>query len=139
MALLYGLMRVIAFALLQKATWTHRRAKSRLEAADKSFRKIENSCKAEEVASGRPANFASQFKLMKLYELRDLANQRWKLAANRMKKRQKLASGLKAWTGKKVPYVFGVIDMVLALYVHQWVLAEPERLELISQLVSKVI
>ena len=90
MALLYGLLRVIAFALMKKATWKHRRAKSRLEKADKAFREIENSCKAEEVASGRQANFASQFKMMKLFEARDAANARWKFAANKMRKREQL-------------------------------------------------
>ena len=138
MALLYGLLRVIAFALMKKATWKHKRAKSRLEKADKSFREIENACKAEEVASGRQANFASQFKMMKQFEIRDAANGRWKLAAKKMKKREKLAAWLKTATGKKVPYAFGLVDMALALGVYQWVIADPTRVQLISELVAKV-
>ena len=139
MALLYGLMRAIAFALLIKANWKHRRAKFRLEKADKAFREIENSCKAEEVASGRPANFASQFKLMKLFEVRDSTNERWKLAANRLNKREKFSAWLKSWNGKKVPYAFGLIDMALALSAHQWVTADPDRLETISRLLSTIV
>lgn len=138
MALLYGLLRVFAFALMKKATWKHRRAKSRLEKADKAFREIENACKAEEVASGRPANFASQFKMMKQFELRDAANGRWKLAAQKMKKREKVSNWLKTATGKKVPYAFGLVDMTLALGIYQWVIAEPTRVQLISELAAKV-
>lgn len=138
MALLYGLLRVIAFALMKKATWKHRRAKTRLEKADKSFREIENSCKAEEVASGRQANFASQFKMMKQFEVRDTANGRWKLAAKKMKKRVKLANWLKNVTGKKVPYAIGLVDMALAFGVYQWVISDPTRIQLISELASKV-
>lgn len=139
MALLYGLLRAIAFALTKKATWKNRRAKSRLEKADKAFREIENACKAEEVASGRPANFASQFKLMKLFEVRDRANERWKIAANRMKKRTQLTNRLKGFSGRKLPYAIGLIDMGLGFSAYHWVISDPDRVELISQLVSKLV
>ena len=101
MALIYGLMRVIAFALLEKASWQHRRARTRLENADKKFCEIETSCKAEEVANGRPANFTSQFKLMKLFEVRDAASDRWKVAAKRLRKSERRSTWVKSWNGKK--------------------------------------
>ena len=117
MALVYLFLRAIAFALMKKADWKQRRAKSKLEKADKMFREIENACKAEEVRVGRPANFASQFKLMKLFEMRDAADDRWKSAAVRSKRRTRFSNWLAKASGKKLPYAFGVVDMVLGLQI----------------------
>ena len=139
MALIYGLIRAIAFALLKKASWKHNRTKARLEKADKAFRVIENSCKADEVASGRPANFASQFKLMKLFEARDAAELKWKAAANKLCKRQQRSSWLKNFSGRKIPYAVGLIDMAVGLSIYQWFVDNPEQWDRVADLVNKVL
>ncbi|MEM9413222.1 MAG: hypothetical protein AAGA30_19085 [Planctomycetota bacterium] len=95
MALIYLFLRAIAFALLKKATWTHRRVKSQLELADEAFRKSESCCQAQEVESGRASELPFQFKMLKLYEVRDQANEHWKRAALRMNRREKFEMGLK--------------------------------------------
>ena len=115
MALIFVMLRALAFVLMKKADWKQNRAKNRLERADKSFREIENSCKAEEVRVGRPANFASQFQLMKLFEVRDAAETYWKKAATQHKKRARMSNWLAGSKGRFVPYAVGLIDMVLAL------------------------
>lgn len=139
MALFYLLMRAIAYAMLKTATWKHRRTKTKLEKADELFKRIENSCKAEEVANGRPANFASQFKLMKLFEFRDEANDRWKAAATRLKQRQRFTTRLKTVTGRKMPYAVGLVDMTLALVGYQWLISDPDRLNRLNDLIAQVI
>lgn len=136
MALIYGLIRAIAFALLKTASWKHNRAKTKLERTDKAFSEIENSCKAEEVASGRPANFASQFKLMKLYEARDVADLKWKAAANKLQLRQRRSNWLKALTGRFIPYAVGLIDMTAAVGVYQWLENHPGQFAKVADLVS---
>ena len=115
MALIYVMLRALAFVLMKKADWKQNRAKNRLERADKAFKEIENACKAEEVRVGRPANFASQFKLMKEFEVRDVADQKWKKAANKYKKRARFNSLLAKSKGRILPYAVGLVDMVLAL------------------------
>ena len=139
MALFYMMMRAIAYALLKQATWKHRRAKTKLEKADQLFKDIENSCKAEEVTAGRPANFASQFKLMKLFEIRDGANDRWKAAASRLKNRQQFSTRLKKLSGRKMPYAVGLIDMALAFGGYQWLVSDPDRMNQISDLIARVM
>ncbi len=138
MALFYMLMRAIAFALLKSATWKHRRAQAKLDKTDSLFREIEATCKAEEVAVGRPVNFASQFKLMKLYEMRDAANDRWKAAATRLSKRERLANWLKKLSGRKLPYAVGLVDMALGFTAYQWVVSDPDRLNQLSDLIAKL-
>ena len=138
MALIYLFLRVIAFALLKKATWKHNRAKSRLELADEAYRKTEALCKAQEVESGRAAEFPAQFKMMKLFEIRDTANDRWKFSANRMGRRQKFADWLKSLNGRFIPYAFGMGDMVLGATGYHWVLENPELVEQVTDFVARI-
>lgn len=139
MALIYGLVRAIAFALLKMATWKHNRAKARLEKADKAFRDIENSCKADEVASGRPASFTSQFKMMKLFEVRDAADSKWKSAIAKMQKRQRNSQWLKNFSGRKIPYIVGLIDMAGLFGIHQWFIDHPDQWGRVAELVKQVL
>ena len=120
MALVYGLVRAVAVALVKLATWRHRRAKKNLESADKAFKKVESHCKAEEVASGRAADFASQFNLMKQFETREAAHSKWVKAARKLAKRQRAANWLAEFSGKKIPYSFGLIDMALAMKLFEF-------------------
>lgn len=127
MALIYALLRVVAFALTKLAARKHHRAKSRLEQADNTFREIETACKAEEVQLGRPANFASQFKLMKLFDVRDRANSRWQKAAIRWIRRKRLSSWLAGANGRKLPYAVGLFDMLAGL--HLWQLLQQSQFD----------
>jgi len=113
MVLFYALLRMLAATLYKTASWRHGRAKKQLEKADALFRKIETSCKSDEVSSGRPADFMAQFKLMQQYEKRDKANLRWVKAAKRLNRRDYFAKGLAGFSGRKLPYVFGFVDMAL--------------------------
>lgn len=115
MALIFVMLRALAFVLMKKANWKQNRAKNRLERADKAFKEIENACKAEEVRVGRPANFAAQFKMMKQFEVRAAADEKWKKAASKHKKRARLSNWLAATKGRLVPYAVGLVDMVAAL------------------------
>ena len=115
MALIYVMLRALAFILMKKADWKQNRAKKRLERADEAFKEIENACKAEEVRVGRPANFASQFKLMKEFEVRDAADAKWKKAANKYKRQARFNGALARSKGRVLPYAIGLVDMVLAL------------------------
>lgn len=119
MALIYALVRIIAVALYQLASWRHGSAKKRLEKADASFRKIESACKTDEVASGRPADFMNQFKLMQEFEKRDKANQRWLKAAKRLNNRNRFATWLAGLTGRKLPYLVGLFDMAIVELVYR--------------------
>lgn len=119
MALIYALVRIIAVALYKLASWRHGRAKKQLEKADASFRKIESACKTDEVASGRPAEFMKQFNLMKEFEKRDKANQRWQKSAKRLNNRDRFASWLAGFTGRKLPYLVGLFDMAIVEFVYR--------------------
>ena len=136
MALIYGFVRAVAVALTKMAAWRHGRAQSQLEKADKAFREIETSCKAEEVASGRAADFASQFQLMKQYETREAANARWKRAAMRLAKRQKVSNWLADFSGKKIPYSFGLVDMALLMKVVEVVYERQLDLSAVAEMVG---
>lgn len=120
MALIYALVRIIAVALYKLASLRHGRAKKQLEKADASFRKIESACKTDEVASGRPAGFVNQFNLMKEFEKRDKANERWLKAAKRLNNRNRFSSWWAGLTGRKLPYLVGLFDMAIVEFAfHQ--------------------
>lgn len=115
MALIYGLMRSLAVALFKYAAWQHNRIKRQFEKLDADFRLLETDCKAEEVRLGRPVDFASQLKLLKQFEKREAARQTWIRSSKKMQKRKKLASKVRSFSGRKLPYTFGLIDMALLM------------------------
>lgn len=115
MALIYGLMRSLAVALYKYAAWRHNRAKTQFEKLDSDFRTLETDCKAEEVSVGRPVDFASQIQLLKQYEKREAARQNWMHSVKRLQKRTKLQRKIKSFSGRKIPYTFGLIDMALVM------------------------
>ena len=114
MALIYGLMRSLAVAFFKCAAWRHNRAKLQFEKLDADFRDLETESKAEEVRVGRPVDFASQLKMLKKYETREAARQTWIRSSKKMQKRKKLESKVRDFSGRKLPYTFGMIDMALA-------------------------
>lgn len=117
MALIYGLMRSLAVALCKIAAWRHKRAQSQFDKLDSDFRKAETECKAEEVHAGRPADLVSQIRLLKQYEKREEARQKWIAAANKLNKRKKLEKRIVGFNGRKIPYSFGLIDMALVMRI----------------------
>ena len=115
MALLYGLFCSWVVVLRRFAARKHNRLKKTYENADKAFRAVERDCKNDEVAVGRPADYTSQLKLMKLYDSLDHAKQRWIKAKRKLSKRERMEERIKGLQGRKVPYTFGLLDMAIVL------------------------
>lgn len=113
MALLYGLLRSFAATFRMLATKSHRRAKAKYEELDDSFKKLESECKSEEVAVGRPMDYVSQIRLLKAYEAREAARKLWVKTVNRLNKRTGFEKNVVAFSGRKLPYTFGLIDMAV--------------------------
>lgn len=116
MAILYGLLRALASAMRLVASAGHARAKARYETLDTAFRAKEDECKAHEVAVGRPADYASQLRLLKAFEAKEKARQRWVRSAHKLEARERRVEWLKAMYGRKLPYTFGLLDMALVLH-----------------------
>ena len=115
MAVLYALIRGIAVFLRKRADASHARAKTVYEAAEKAFQDLENDCKSEEVTVGRPVSYPQQIELLKHYEANERARQKWLKARQRLTRWQKRASRVESFSGRKIPYTFGLIDMALVM------------------------
>ena len=139
MVLVYGLLRMVAVALTKLASWRHARAMKQLDVVDAQYREIENKCKAEEVAVGRPVDFASQFKLMREYEKREKANERWKRAATKLKKRKRLQETLAGFSGRKVPYSFGLVDMAIVLHALDYAYSKNFEWSMVTDYVASLM
>jgi len=137
MALIYGLVRAIAVAFAKTAAWRHARVQKQFDQADKTFRETETSCKAEEVVAGRPVDFASQFQLLKRFEKREVINDRWKRSAAKLAKRQDFANRLDEFSGKKLPYSFGLVDMALALKIVELTYEKHIDLSMVGELIQR--
>ena len=137
MALIYGLVRAIAVAFAKTTAWRHARVQKQFELADQAFRHSETSCKAEEVAAGRPTGFTSQFQLLKEFEKREAVHKRWKRSALKLQKRQRFAKWLSEFQGKKLPYSFGLIDMALAMKLVELTYARNVDFTLVSELIER--
>jgi len=129
MMLLYGLMSGVAALLRRLAEWKHERARKAYEHAADAFGELETSCKAEEVALGRPVDYAAQLRLLKSYELRETLKQRWVNAAAKVTRNQQVDSRLRSFREVRLPYTFGLIDMacVLRLLDHIGVMPQCEQ------------
>ena len=119
-ALIYGLVRSLAVALIKWSEWRHKRAKNKLEKADKEFRKVEQSCKAGEVEVGRHIDYFAQIQLLKLYESREKANSHWKRAATKLASRKLWQKKVTAFSGRKLPYTLGLVDLALAMKLFEF-------------------
>ncbi|MGI9518962.1 MAG: hypothetical protein ACR2NP_18060 [Pirellulaceae bacterium] len=113
MALLYALICSWAVVLRKFATRKHNRWKQAYDLADSSFRKLEQECKSHEVAIGSPADYHSQMKLLRLFDVKESARDRWTAAANKLKKRKERERRMRKFNGRKLPYSFGLLDMAL--------------------------
>jgi len=115
MAFLYGLIRTLAALLRRSATLTHQRAKRGYEQLQTSFDELEHECKAHEVRFGRPVDYGAQLRLLKAYDVKEKARLKWVKAAHRMNARQTWENRIRAFSGKKLPYTFGLIDMAAVI------------------------
>ena len=99
------------------AEWKHIRLRDAYESAETSFRDLENTCKADEVALGRPVDYASQLQLLKAYEIRERARNRWVKAADALNSRKSVDHKVKSFRSMRMPYTFGLIDMAFLMRV----------------------
>ena len=113
MALLYGMFCSWVLVLRKLAARKHNRLKKKYESADKSFRKAERDCKNDEVVVGRPSGYSSQLRLMRRYDAVDQAKVKWIAAKKKLSKRQRLEKKVKSFSGRKVPYAVGLLDMAI--------------------------
>lgn len=115
--LLYGLLRGISALLRRFVEWKHDRAQWAYEVAETAFRDLEGSCKADEVSLGRPIDYAAQLKLLKAYERRELAKQRWVHAAERLNRSRTADDNVRSFSQMRLPYTFGLLDMAFIMRV----------------------
>jgi hypothetical protein len=115
MALIYGFIRSIVYALRKLAERRHARVKRVYEEQEESFSRLDGERKLEEVGTGRPVDYALQFRLLKSFEAKEQARQKWVAAAERMNRRLRLESKVQQFSGLRLPYTFGLIDMALVM------------------------
>ena len=111
MMLLYGVIRSMSAILRRYVEWMQARAERAYERTETAFQSLENSCKADEVTLGRPWDYAGQLKLLKAYEVRELAKQRWVRATERRNRSRSAEAGVRRFSEMRLPYTFGLIDM----------------------------
>lgn len=115
MALIYGFIRGVAFTLRKLAEWKHARVQRVYEQLEESFSQLDGDRKLEEAGTGQPVSYALQFKLLKNFEAKEQARQKWVAAANRLTNRQNIEGKIQRFSGLKLPYTFGLVDMALVL------------------------
>jgi len=137
MALVYALVRTIAVFLRKRAEYAHSRVKKAYEATQEKFSELEHRCKADEVSVGRPVSYPVQIELLKSYESNERARQRWLAADKKLKRRRWIEKRISDFSGRKIPYTFGVIDMALIIKVLDFV-GGPGSLDLrsVTELIS---
>ena len=117
MVFIYALIRMIAVFRRAWAQRVHDRAKRAYESANEKFTALEARCKTDEVSVGRPMDYPAQIQLLKLFDANEEARQRWVTAGKRLKRRKKLEERIVSFSGRKVPYTFGLIDMAVLMKV----------------------
>jgi hypothetical protein len=121
MAFLYGLLRGWVGLLRRLAAWRHSRAKRLYERLEHAFAEVERDCKTHEVRMGRPVDYAAQLRLLKAFETKEHARLAWVKAANRMNSRQAWDQRVRRFSGKKLPYTFGLLDMAALMQAVDYV------------------
>lgn len=138
MVLIYGLLRAMAVVFAKLATRRQVSAKAKLATADKQFRDCESDCKAEEVRSGRQAGLALQMKMMKAFEQREAVNAVWKRKALKEARYQKLSRWLANFAGRKMAYVGGLVDTMVAIAGTEVLSGDRSYLSTLAQLISQI-
>ena len=103
MVLIYGFIRGVAYALRKLAEMRHKRVQRVYERHEEDFTQLDGDRKLEEVGSGQPVGYALQYKLLKSYEAKEQARQKWVAAANRLTNRQSAEAKIKRFSGLKLP------------------------------------
>ena len=138
MVFFYWMLRFCASILRMFAARNHKRAQAAYDQLDTSFRDVESECKSEEVAVGRPLDYIAQIKLLKGYEELEDARKTWVKSANRLKTREKFAKNLREFSGRKVPYLFGLVDMALAFKAFDMVQSGQINLQRIADSIGSI-
>jgi len=113
MALLYALICSWAVVLRNFAARKHNRHKQTYTRIDNTFCKLEQECKSHEVAIGGPADYGLQMKLLRLFDDKEKAREQWIASHNRLLKRKLRLRKLRKFSGRKLPYTFGLFDMAI--------------------------
>ena len=87
MAILYGTMISIARLWRWMAQLRYARLQRIYALLEDAFRVVESESKMDEVAMGRPADYAAQLKLLKSFEAKEAARLRWVRVAQKLKRR----------------------------------------------------
>jgi len=115
MAIIYGFIRGVAYALRKLAELRHARVKRIYERHEESFSQLDGDRKLEEAGTGRAADYALQYKLLKSYEAKEKLRQKWVAAVNRLTNRKNAEEVIKRFSGLKLPYTFGLMDMAVVM------------------------
>ncbi len=113
MALLYALICSWAVVLSKFAAKKHNRLRKVYDRHDSAFKKLEQECKSHEVSIGSPADYHSQMRLLRLFDTKEQARERWVAAGTKLKKRKQRQRKLRKFSGRKLPYTFGLFDMAI--------------------------
>lgn len=115
MVLLYQVL--IVFALLAKwIVGLHcGRRKQVYESEQQTYDNVEADVKLDQVAYNGRLPTEVQLKLMRFYNRKEDARQKWIAAENRLKGMTNRVEGLRAFQSKKVPYAAGFVDMALVM------------------------
>ena len=139
MALLYGLLRSFAAALRLLASLKHKRAQAKYDKLNTSFRELEAECKSEEVSVGRPMDYIAQINLLKSFEVCEQARKTWISSVNRLRNREKFERAIGKFSGRKLPYTFGLLDMALVIKVVDMVSSGAIDFQSILDSVSSIV
>jgi hypothetical protein len=113
--LLVTMLRALTWVLQRRAASLGRAYTARAQAV---LKLLHGPTKPGNSAKHDPCVFAKQqFELGRLATQRDRAEAKWYAAQQRAERMGKLAAGLKAWKGQKLPYTLGVCDVWLVLYL----------------------
>jgi len=115
MMLLYGVLRGISAFIRRLAEWKHDRMQKAYETAEVTFRDLETSCKAHEVALGRPLDSAQHFRLLKAYERREIARDKWVESAENVTSQKNVEGKVRSFSSMRLPYTFGLLDMAFIM------------------------
>lgn len=115
MAIIYGFIRGVTYVLRKLAELRHKRVQRVYEQYAEVFNRLDGERKLEEVGTGRPVDYALQFKLLKSYEATQKARQKWLAAAEKLNRRLRLEAKVRQFSGLRLPYTFGLIDMALVM------------------------
>jgi hypothetical protein len=115
MALVYVALCALVLVLRWTAGWREGRSKRRYARQEEKFRAAERDCKAEEVRVGRPAGYADQIRLLNAFESRERARLAWIGASGWLQKVQGWFATLRAFQGRRVSYMCGLVDAAAVL------------------------